>query len=79
MVEVESGSNAAGSLFKTKGGSVDSTVWFNEGGPGELLRVGAYLKSTGFGSPRLLASAQTDDRGQFRIAGLAPGRYLNRS
>ncbi|HEY3990601.1 MAG TPA: carboxypeptidase regulatory-like domain-containing protein [Acidobacteriaceae bacterium] len=68
-----------------RGATITGTVSFDDGGPAAGMSVQAYImppSSSGAQSagttqqPSFAGFAQTDDRGQFRVTGLAEGTYI---
>jgi hypothetical protein len=58
-------------------GAISGRIVDGEGDPVSLVRIDAmrYVYSEGKRELRSIASSRSTDRGEFRISGLAPGRY----
>ena len=57
-----------------RGGAIVGTVTDGSGDPASRVQVGAMIVRRGM-EPSMVGSVSTDDLGQFRIFGLAPGDY----
>ena len=58
-----------------RGGAIVGTVTDASGDPAARVRIGALLVRRGM-DPAMVGSFTTDDLGQFRAFGLAPGDYI---
>ena len=77
-ITVIEGQDLAGmDLRMSSGGVITGTVYGEEGEPLAGVQVQAFLSLFARPQPQLMArsAATSDDRGHFRLFGLAPGRY----
>lgn len=87
-VTIASNRPARASIRLDRGGEIDGTVRFDDGSPAIGVPIHYELRSkhpdSSFGFERIFGTTsysstgppRTDDRGQFRIAGMPPGTYL---
>lgn len=77
-VSVTAGQSATATVTIYRGGSIDGHVSYDDGGPAAGVSVQAFDASTtpSTGASGSSGYATSDDRGEFRITGLADGTYL---
>ncbi len=87
-VKVSAGQSAEASLRLERAAEIDGVVQYDDGSPAIGLNVvlksakeGADKRLTSIDFPQAVSSTngllrRTDDRGHFRILGIAPGHYL---
>ncbi len=77
LVEINA-SAAVADMVLWQGAVITGTVYGSDGRPRSGLEVASMKRGVEFGQPRLVPSGRpvrTNDRGEYRIFGLEPGRY----
>jgi hypothetical protein len=77
-IVLEEGQRRDVPLRMTRAGAISGTVVGEDGQPlgSAQVRVARYMMTNGFRRAAIQRTAQSDDRGMFRVFGLVPGDYL---